>query len=97
MADTIVQLRGPLDLARDLAHVISKPIFDIPRLVEAARHQRLDSILGSGSPERSDARIPPGAEFDVRRQAGVDEALGVGDRPFVESGDPGRERLYERV
>jgi hypothetical protein len=37
---------------------------------------------------------PTGTELDVRRQAVVDEALGVGDRPFVELGDPGRERLY---
>src|SRR5580692_2964282 len=84
-------------LAPDLAQVVSKPIFDISRLVEASRHQRFDPILGGGSPERSNARIPPGAELDVRRQAGVDEALGVGDRPFVEPGDPCRERLYERV
>ena len=61
------------------------------------RHQRFNSILGSGSPERSDARIPTGTEFDVRRQAGVHKALGLGDRPFVELGDPSRERLYERV
>jgi hypothetical protein len=49
--------------------------------VEAALHQRLDPILGGGSPERSDARIPSRAEFDIRRQAGVDEALDAGDRP----------------
>jgi hypothetical protein len=60
-------------LARDLTQVVSEPIFDVPRLVEAARHQLFDPILGSGSAERSDARIPPGVEFDVRRQAGVDE------------------------
>src|SRR5271155_2164446 len=84
-------------LACDLAQVVSQPIFDISRLVEAARHQRLDPLLGGRSPERSDARIPPGAELDVRRQAGVDEALGLGDRPFVELGDAGRERLYKRI
>jgi hypothetical protein len=72
-----------------LAEVISEPIFDISRLVEAARHQRFDPLLGSRTTERSDARVPPGAELDVRRQAGVDEAFGVGDRPFVELGDPG--------
>jgi hypothetical protein len=65
--------------------------------VEPARHQLFDSILGGGSTERSDARIPPGTDLDVRRQAGVDEALGLSDRPFVELGDPGRERLYERI
>ena len=80
-----------------LAQVVSEPILDVARLVEAVRYKRFDPILGGGSPERSDACIPSGAEFDVRRQAGVDEALGVGDRPLVEPGDPGRERLDERV
>jgi hypothetical protein len=65
--------------------------------VEAARHQPFDPLLGGGSPERLDARIPPGADLDIRRQAGVDEAFRVGDRPFVELGDPGRERLYVPV
>jgi hypothetical protein len=64
-------------LARDLAQVVSEPIFDIPRLVEAACHQRFDPILGDGSPERSDACIPPSTELDIQGQAGVDEALGV--------------------
>ena len=80
-----------------MAQVVSEAIFDVARLVEAARHQRFDPLLGRGSTERSDARVPPGTEFDVRRQAGVDEALGVGDGPLVEPGDPGRERLYVRV
>ena len=44
-------------LARDLAQVISEPIFDIPRLVEAARHQRLDPLLSGRSPERD---VDPG-------------------------------------
>ena len=52
--------------------------------MEAVRHQRLDPLLGGRSTERSDARIPPGTELNVRRQAGVDEAFGVGDRPFVD-------------
>jgi hypothetical protein len=51
--------------------------------VEAARHQRLDPLLCGKSTERSEARIPPRAELDVRRQAGVDKALGVGNRPPV--------------
>ncbi len=84
-------------LARYLAHVVSEPIFDISWLVEAACHQRFDPILGGGSPQRRDARIPSGAELNVRRQAGVDEALGIGDCPFVEPGDPVCERLNERV
>jgi len=39
------------DLARDLAQIVSEPIFDIPRLVEAALHQRLDPLLGGRSTE----------------------------------------------
>src|SRR5581483_1649458 len=91
------ELASSADLAGDLPQVVSEPIFDIPGLVEAALHQRFDSILCGRSPERSDARIPPGAKFDVRRQTGVDESLGLGDRPFVELGDSRRERLYERI
>jgi hypothetical protein len=44
----------------ELAQVVSEPIFDIPGLVEAERHQRFDPILGGWSPERSYASIPPG-------------------------------------
>jgi hypothetical protein len=39
----------------------------------------------------------PAPSSTVRRQAGVDEALGLSDRPFVELGDPGRERFNERI
>jgi len=49
----------------DLGQVVPEPIFDISRLVEAARHQRLDPLLGRGPPERRDARIPPGAELET--------------------------------
>ena len=92
-----VRNRVAADLARELAQVVSEPIFDISRFVEAAGHQRFDPFLGGGSADRSHARIPTGGELDIRRQAGVDEPLGVGDRPFVEPSDPRRERLYERV
>src|SRR5271154_4367582 len=78
-------------LAMDLAHVVSEAIFDIAGLVEAAGHEGFDSILGGGSAERGDAGIPSGAYFDVGGQGGVDEALGVGNCPFVELGDPGCE------
>jgi hypothetical protein len=77
-------------LARDLANIVSEPVFRVSRFVEAARHQLFNPLLCGWSPERSDARIPPGAEFDVRRQAGVDQALSLSDRPLVELGDPGR-------
>src|SRR4051812_48242892 len=88
---------GVSSLTRELPQVISEPVFHYPRFVKALRHQCSNSLLRRGSTERSDARIPPRAEFDIRWQAGVDEALGVGDCPFVEPGDPGRKCLYERV
>src|ERR1700721_4767451 len=83
-----------LGLERDLTDVISQSIFDIARLVEAYRHQRFDPLLRSRPADRSHACVPPSGELDIRRQAGVNETLRAGDRPFVEPGDPGRERLY---
>jgi hypothetical protein len=58
-----VENRAGRGLARDFAQVVSEPILGTPRLVETARDQRLDPILGGRSPERSDARIlsAPGA------------------------------------
>ena len=88
-----VRNRVAADLARELAQVVSEPIFDISRFVEAAGHQRFDPLLGGGSADRSHARIPPGGELDLWRQAGVDEPLGVGDRPF----EIGRASCRERV
>src|SRR4051794_170175 len=73
-----LQPRRGASLALELAQVVSEAIFDFSRLVEAARHQCFEPVLGGGSPQRSDAGIPPGAEFQVRRQARVDEALGRG-------------------
>src|ERR1700685_834524 len=84
-------------LAMNLAQVVSEPTFCVTRFVESTLHQRFDPILGGGSTERSDAGIPPGAEFDVRRKTGVDEALGVSDRPLIELGDPSGECIHERI
>ena len=67
LPDGVGKRIGRAGLSRDLAQVVSEPIFDIPRLVEAARDQRLDPLLGGRSTERSDASIPPGAELDVWR------------------------------
>ena len=83
--------------SRDFTQVVSKAVFDVSRLVEATRHQRLDPLPAGGSPERSDSRIPLRAELDIWRQAGVYEALGLSDRPFVELGDPGCKRPYECI
>jgi len=88
--------KRPVDeplLMRDLAQMVGETILNIPGLMEASHDQGFDSILRGGSPERSNTRVPSSAEFDVRRQAGIDQTLGIGDRPFVELSDPGRERL----
>src|SRR5260370_5028620 len=90
-----VRNRVAADLARELAQVVSEPIFDISRFVETARHQRFDPLLGGGSAHRRHARIPPGGELDLRRQAFVDAPLGAGDRPFVEPSAPRLAPLYE--
>src|SRR5277367_2338037 len=84
-------------LPRDLAQVVSEPIFDIPWFLEAAICQRLDPILRGRSPQRSDAGVPSSAELDIRRQTGVYETLSLSDRPFIKFGDSGCERLYEGV
>jgi hypothetical protein len=65
--------------------------------MEPAREQSLNAFLRGGTPQRRDARVPPGAELDVRRQAGIDEALGVGDCLLVKPGNPGRQRVHECV
>ena len=46
-------------LAGDLAQVVSESIFDIPRLVEAARHPCLDPLLGRSPPYYSGSTFVP--------------------------------------
>src|SRR3982751_4160406 len=75
----------------------AEALLDVSGLVEALRHQRLDALLRRGSAQRSDAGVPAGAELDVWRKAGVDQPLGLADRPFVEAGDPGRHPIDEGV
>src|SRR5215471_6708059 len=84
--------------APKLSHVISQAIFCIAGFVKASLHQRLDPLLRGWSYYRSKARIPPGCNFDIRRQTGsVDKALGINDCPLVERGDPGRKRIDKPV
>jgi hypothetical protein len=80
-----------------LAQVVSEPIFDIRGLWKSRAISALIPFWVPGRPSEAMHASHPGAEFDVWPQAGVDEPLGVGDRQFSEPGDPGRERLYERV
>ena len=80
-------------LARKLAEVVSDPVLHITHLVKAARVQRLDPILRGRASEGGTSGVPPGSDLHIWRQAGVDQALRVGDRPFIELRDPSRERL----
>src|ERR1700744_1261270 len=73
---------------RELPQIVAKSILYIAGLMKSLRHQRLDARLRGGAAERGDAGIPAGAKLHIRRQAGIDEALGIGDGPFVEAGNP---------
>src|SRR5258706_1823311 len=87
-------------LARDaeLSHGESESIFGVSGLLEPLLQEGLDSLLGCRSFDGGHAGIPAGSDLDIGRQTGfVHEALGVGDRPLVERGDPGCECLDEVV
>ena len=72
-SDTVMQTHpsaiaeGELLVVCDLAQVVSKPVFDVSRLMEAQRHQRFDTILGGRASERRNTRIPTRTELDVGR------------------------------
>jgi hypothetical protein len=80
-----------------LAQIVSEPIFDIRGLSKPRAISALIPSWAAGRPSEAMHASHPRTEFNVRRQAGIYKALGLSDRPFVELGDPGRERLYERV
>src|ERR1700751_1955176 len=71
-----------------LADELSQAIFCIAGFAKASPNQLLDPLLCGWSSHRSNARVPPGFDFDVRRQTSdVDKASGIHDCPFVEGGD----------
>src|SRR5689334_12956628 len=68
-----------------LADEFSQVIFRIAGFEKASPDQLLDALLCGWSCHRSNARVPPGFDFDIRRQTSqVDQAPGVHDGPFVE-------------
>src|SRR5438309_11256218 len=76
----------------------SRAIFCIAGFAKASLYQRFDSLLRGRSSHRSNASIPPGFDFDIRRQtSNVDQAFGIRDCLFVEGGDPGGERINKPV
>src|SRR6476659_9876707 len=85
-------------LSSELSDVESEPIFRVSGLLEPLLQERFDSLLRCWSLDGGHAGVPARSDFDVGRKAGfVHEALGVGDRPLVERGDPGCERVDEIV
>src|SRR3954453_12220694 len=81
-----------------LSHRESESIFRVSGLLEPALQEGFDSFLRRRSLDRGHAGVPARSDLDVGRQAGfVDKALGVGDRPLVEGGDPGGECVDELV
>src|SRR5882724_4159201 len=81
-----------------LADEFSQVIFCIAGFAKASSNQLLDPLLCGWSCHRSDASVPPGFDFDIRRQTSdVDKAPGIHDCPFVKGGDSGRKRIDNSV
>src|SRR5882757_7285951 len=81
-----------------LSDELSQAIFCIAGFAKASPDQVLDPLLCGWSCHRSKARVPPGFDFDVRRQTSdVDKAPGIHDCPFVEGGDSGGKRIDKSV
>src|SRR6202521_5743969 len=81
-----------------LSDEISQAIFCIAGFAKASPNQLLDPLLCGWSCHRSNARVPPGFDFDIRRQTrDVDEAPSIHDCPFVERGDSGGKRIDKSV
>src|SRR3954470_23495404 len=87
-----------LAIEAHLSHVESESVLRVSGLLEPVLQEGLDSFLRRRSPDGGHAGVPARSDFDVGRQARfVDQALGVGDRPPVERGDPGCECVDEIV
>src|SRR6266852_7215059 len=81
-----------------LSDEVSQAIFCIAGFAKASPNQLLDPLLCGWSCHRSNARVPPGFYFDIRRQTSdVDKAPGIHDCPFVEGGDSGGKRIDKSV
>src|ERR1700686_5338980 len=85
-------------LATMLADEFSQAICCIAGFAKASPNQLLDPLLCGWSCHRSNARVPPGFDFDIRRQTSdVDEAPGIHDCPFVEGSDSAGKRIDKSV
>src|ERR1700676_2861854 len=81
-----------------LSDEISQAIFCLAGFAKASPNQLLNPLLCGWPCHRSKARVPPGFDFDVRRQTtDVDKAPGIHDCPLVEGGDSGGKRIDKSV
>src|SRR6266436_558540 len=81
-----------------LADEFSQVIFCIAGFAKASSNQLLDPLLCGWSCHRGDASVPPGFDFDIRRQTSdVDKAPCIHDCPFVEGGDSAGKRIDKSV
>src|SRR5260370_1793335 len=81
-----------------LADEFSQVIFCFAGFAKASPNQPIDPLLCGWSCHRSDASVPPGFDFDIRRQTSeIDKAPGVHDCAFVEGGDSAGERIDKSV
>src|ERR1700730_640114 len=81
-----------------LSDEISQAIFCIAGFSKASPNQLLDPLLCGWSCHRSNARVPPGFDFDIRRPTrDVDKAPGIHECPFVEGGDSAGKRIDKSV
>src|SRR6201989_1180174 len=81
-----------------LSNEISQIIFCIAGFAKATPNQLLEPLLCGWSCPRSNARVPPRFDFDIRRQTSdIDKAPDIHDYSFVEGGDSGGKRVDKFV
>src|SRR6202521_590777 len=81
-----------------LPHEIPQAIFCLAGFAKASPNQLLDPLLRGWPCHRSNARVPPRFDFDIRRQTSdIDKALGIHEHLFVEGGDAGGKHIDKSV
>src|SRR6266852_9840953 len=81
-----------------LADEFSQVIFCFAGFAKASPNLLLDPLLCGWSCHRSDASVPPGFDFDIRRHTSeIDKAPGIHDCALVEGGDSAGERIDKSV
>src|SRR5262249_48708078 len=84
--------------ASGLSEEISQAIFCVAGFAKAPLDQRFNSVLRGRPRHRSNASVPSGFDFDLRRQAGnVDQTLGICDCLPIEGGDSSGKRIDKSV